>query len=160
MAENLSLFGWPLKEPKEGAGRPEHEPTNENRNKIMMLLAIGNTIGDVAAAVGLSTKTLRKHYSPLLEARRVARLQLDAQLWAALYQKAIGGDVSAMKELGKRLDKHDLAELADKFGAAPRQQRAAKSEKLGKKEIAQREAETAGVDSEWGDDLLPSTRVN
>jgi hypothetical protein len=43
--------------------------------------------------------------------RKVARLQLDATRFAKLYEKVLAGDVGAMKELGKVLDRHDLAEL-------------------------------------------------
>jgi hypothetical protein len=158
MAENLDLLGWPIPEPRD-AGRPEHVPTDENRNKIMMMLVFKKTNAEIAKAVGLSQPTLRKHYLQQLDQRKVARLQLDATRWAATYAKVLAGDMQAIKELGKMLEAHDRAELAANFGADTHQRRERKP-KLGKKEVAKVEAETAGLDTEWGDDLLPGGRVN
>lgn len=158
MAEIQNLFGWPEPEARD-AGRPEHSPTDEKRSGVRLLTAIGRTNKEIAAALGISQPTLRKHYFQELSQRKVARLQLDLTLWSKLYEKVLAGDVSAMKEFGRRLEKHDVAELASSFGA-PQRERKPKVEKLGKKEIAQMEAENAGADSDWGDDLLPGTRVN
>jgi DNA-binding transcriptional ArsR family regulator len=161
MAENLDLLGWPIPEPRD-AGRPEHVPTDENRNKIMMLLVFKKTNAEIAKALGLSQPTLRKHYLQQLDQRKLARLQLDATRWAALYAKVLAGDVGAMKELGKVLEAHDRAELAANFGADThrRREQEPRPVKRGKKEQAQVDAENAGADSDWGDDLLPGTRVN
>lgn len=156
MGENLSLFGWPLPEPREKAGRPEHEPSDENRCKVMMLVAFGKTNAEIAKAVGLSQPTLRKHYLQQLEQRRSAMLQLKASRWAALYKKAVvDGDTSALKELGREIERQDVAELSAAFGAKGRGE--PKSEKRGKKEQAQIDAEKAHEDSEWGEDLLPGS---
>lgn len=153
MSENLGLFGWPVQEPREKAGRPEHVPTEQNVNKIMMLLAFGYKNHEIAAAVGLSQPTMRKHYLQALSQRRIASLVLRAKHFEAVYTKAIvEKDSSMLKELGKLLDKHDLAEVASKFGEASGK---AARQKLGKKEVAQLQAETAGEGSDWGDDLLP-----
>ena len=133
MSENLSLFGWPMPEPRDRAGRPEHVPTDENRNKIMILLAFKKSNADIAKAIGISQPTMRKHYLQELAQRRVARLQLDATRWAKLYERAIvDGEVSALKELGKVIERHDLAELDERVqarGKAPQ-----RAEPKGKKE--------------------------
>lgn len=163
MTENLSLFGWPLPEPRDKAGRPEHEPTDENRNKVMLLVALKQPVKDIAAALGLTDKTLRKHYSAQLAQRRVARLQLDATVWAKLYENVLANDTSAIKEFTRRLDKHDVAELSATFGAEQRGERRGKPKgdggpKRGKKEQAQLDAERTLVDGgEWGDDLVPGS---
>lgn len=156
MLENLDLLGWPIPEARD-AGRPEHEATPENINKVMMLLVFKKTNAEIAKALGISQPTLRKHYLQQLQQRRIARLQLDATRWAGLYAKVLAGDVSAMKELGKVLEAHDRAEMATNFGADThqRRERAPRAEKIGKKQQAQLEAESAGLDSEWGDDLQP-----
>lgn len=161
MAENVDLLGWPIPEPKE-SGRPEHVPTPENINKVMMLLVFKKTNAEIAKALGISQPTLRKHYLQQLQQRRVARLQLDATRWAGLYAKVLAGDVGAMKELGKVLEAHDRAELAANFGADThqRREREPRAPKLGKKQQAQLEAENAGADSDWGDDLVPGGRIN
>jgi DNA-binding transcriptional ArsR family regulator len=156
VGENLGLFGWPLAEPREKAGRPEHVPTDENRNKIMMLLVFGLSNKEIGQAVGLSQPTLRKHYLQQLQQRRVARLQLDATRWAALYSKAVAGDVSAIKELGKVLERHDQSELASRVanrGTEEPQQR-----KLGKKEQAKKAA--TEVDGKFAPPAAPSLLVN
>jgi len=153
MAENLSLFGWPVVEPREKAGRPEHEATAENRNKVMMMLAFKMTNAEIGKALGVSQPTLRKHYLQELGQRRAALLQLKATRWSVLYQKAIvEQDTSAIKELGREIDKHDLVELSAAFGRAKPE----KKQRLGKKEQAQVDAQAVGQDSDWGEDLLPN----
>ena len=160
MTENLSLFGWPLPEPRDKAGRPEHEPTEENRNKVMLLVALKQPVKDIAAALGLTDKTLRKHYSAQLAQRRIARLQLDATVWAKLYENVLANDTSAIKEFTRRLDKHDVAELSANFGAdtGRRRERAPAAPKRGKKEQAQHDAEQTLIDGgDWGEDLVPGS---
>lgn len=152
MSENLDLFGWPVAEPRDKAGRPEHVRTEENVNKIMMLIAFGFKNSEVAAAIGVSQPTLRKHYFQALDQRRVAGLMLKAKHFEAVYTKAIvDRDSTMLKELGKLIEKHDLAEVASKFG----EQTGAARTKMGKKQVAQVEAQTAGEGSDWGDDLQP-----
>ena len=153
MAENLDLLGWPIPEPRD-AGRPEHVPSDENRNKIMMLLVFGRTNAEIAKAIGVSQPTLRKHYLQQLEQRKIARLQLDATRYAALYAKVLAGDVGANKELGKMLTEHDRKEMAAAFGNEPRK---GKATKPGKKEQANQDAKDAATDDagDWGSDLIP-----
>lgn len=129
MAENLDMFGWPIPAKRTKAGRPEHKATQENINKIMMMMIFGCTDDECAAAIGVSRPTLRKHYLPQLKQRTVARLQLDAARRSALYGKVVAGDVGAMREMDRQLTKHDLTTLAEK--AANRQETPA--EPIGKK---------------------------
>ena len=119
----------------------------------MMLVAFGYKNHEIAAAVGISQPTLRRHYFQLLDQRRIAGLILKAKHFEAVYTKAIDDrDSTMLKELGKMISQHDLAEVAAKFG----QKNAATGRtKLGKKQVAQVEAETAGEGSDWGDDLQP-----
>lgn len=154
--QNLSLFGWPEPEPRE-AGRPEHIPTDENRNKIMMLLVFGMTNAEIAKAVGVSQPTLRKHYLQQLAQRRIARLQLDATRFAALYGKMLTGDVGANKELHKQLQDHDRKELAKAYGSqAQSAPRKAAEPKAGKKQQAKQDAQEVVADAgDWGGDLVP-----
>lgn len=130
MGEYLDLLGWPIPEPRTKAGRPEHVPTNENRNKIMMMLVFGCTDDECAKSIGISKPTLRKHYLSELRQRMVARLQLDATRRAALLGKVLAGDVGAIRELDRQLGKLDLAALSEAAGQRPEP----KAEPLGKKE--------------------------
>ncbi|SDC30585.1 hypothetical protein SAMN05444678_102254 [Sphingomonas sp. YR710] len=130
----LDLLGDPIPPEHVGRGRPPHVPTEKNRMKIMLLLALGNTEDDVAAAIGITAKTLRKHYSRQLKERASARLRLDGELLASLAAAAAKENVGAIKELYKRLDKHEMVQLADKV--ADRGRAVAPPPKLGKKEEA------------------------
>lgn len=143
--ENLGLFGWPVAEPRERAGRPEHVPTEENRNKIMMLLVFGLTNKEIAQAIGISQPTLRKHYLQQLAERSRARLQLDAIRYGALFEKVKAGDVPAIKELDKMLSRHDQALLAQRVAGRDSENiRHKEAEKLGKKEQRKVDAHDVG----------------
>jgi hypothetical protein len=43
-------------------GKPEHEPTKEDRDTVSLMVAGGIAQDDIARVRGLSEKTLRKHY--------------------------------------------------------------------------------------------------
>lgn len=145
MVENLGLFGWPVAEPRERAGRPEHVPSDENRNKVMMLLVFGLTNKEIAAALGVSQPTLRKHYLQQLAERRRARLQLDAIRYGALFEKVKAGDVPAFKELDKLLIRHDLSTVAKEVAGRDRENSKRQPvERVGKKE--QRKIDAQAVD--------------
>lgn len=138
--ENLDLLGFPIPEARDKAGRPEHVPTEENCNKIMMMMVFGCTNADCAKAIGVSVPTLRKHYLQQLSQRSVARLQLDGIRRAALLGKVRAGDVSAIREMDRQLGRMDLDALAERVASRPG---TAKEEKIGKKEAERRAA--AGV---------------
>jgi hypothetical protein len=53
----------------DGVLRPEHIATQQNRNKVMMLLAFGWGQDRIARAMGIDPKTLRKNYSRELKFR-------------------------------------------------------------------------------------------
>jgi hypothetical protein len=70
-----------------------HEPTDEKREQIEKLSALGVTSKDIALFVGIGEKTLRKYY----------RYELDIGFAAAkmtiagkLYDKAVAGDMTAI----------------------------------------------------------------
>ncbi len=135
--EYFDLFGDPIPEGFSGRGRPPHQPTQEKRWKVMLLLALEKTEDEVAAAIGITAKTLRKHYSRELRVRDEARLRLDAAILAKLASEAAGGNVGAMKELNRLLEKHDHARLSKSVmgrGAKP------KELPVGKKEAARQAA--------------------
>ena len=154
--EVFDLLGDPISEPREGAGRPEHVATDRNRNKIILLLAMGWTLARIAPAIGITTKTLRKHYSLQLKAREIALDRVKAGHASLLWDQAAQGNVAALKEIGKMIAGIDAARFGMRADApddddepAPRPQR------LGKKEEATIAARSAGAGSGWGSDLLP-----
>lgn len=139
----FDLFGDPIPEGFGGRGRPPHVVTDEKRRKIMLLLAVGKTEDEVAAAIGITAKTLRKHYSRLLKVRDEARLRVEASMLEAVAAKAAEGSVSAIKELDRLLDKHDQVKLAKTVANRPGPA-VTKPAPLGKKEAAQHAAGQVG----------------
>jgi len=100
-------------------GRPQFQPTNEQRSQCAILAAGRMPEDDIAAAIGVSRPTLRKHFADELTTGAAKR---NAAVLLALYATALAGNVAAARTW--------LARQADEQGAL-----------LGKK--AQREADAA-----------------
>ena len=135
MSGNLDLLGDPIPEGFGRRGRPQHIPTERNRNKVMMLLAFGWVDDRIARALSITRPTLRKHYFRELRARDEARDRLDAGLAAKLLELAEDGNVSAAKEFRKLMERNDLMG-ADLLARANASAKAKKAPKLGKKQQA------------------------
>ena len=108
MSEILDLFGDPVPANWGERGRPEHLATQQNRNKVSMLVALGWSNKRIAAALFITLPTLRKHYFSELRFREVARDRLDAALSMKLWEQVQAGNVGAMKEFQKLLERNDL----------------------------------------------------
>lgn len=150
MEQILDMFGDPVPEYRDPRGRPEHVPTQEKRNLIIQLLAFGWTMKRIAGAIGLTEKTLRKHYSRELKVRDVARDRVEAARLSMLWTEMRKGNVAAMREYGRLVERADLAAVERSFEERDAEPRRA----IGKKEAAQLAAATAGEDSDWGTDLV------
>lgn len=134
MAEwDFDLLGDAIPSGHVGRGRPPHVPTIEFRQKCVLLAAVGKTPNEIAAALSITAKTLRKHYSRELRKHDVARLKVEGKLLLGLVREIDKGNVAANKELAKRLEKAGLEKIADRIG---RRSGPEKVEKLGKKEAA------------------------
>lgn len=147
--------------PQEGRsrGRPEHRRTDENANKVRLLLGVGWTQKDIAAALGVTQPTLKKHYFSELKFRGEARRQVEATVWMELMNQVAKGNVGAIREFNRRIEKFDLDAAGDRLRA--QQDRAqAKEPKLGKKEQANLDAQTAHKDTEWEDLLQRPEHLN
>ncbi len=125
MDENLDLLGDPIPGNWGKRGRPPHIPTQRNRCKIRQLLDLSWVDNQIARALRFTKATLRKHYFAELRTREEARPALEAAHLMMFYEAAQGGNVGAMKEFGRVIEKHDLARM--------RPPQAPKPEKLGKK---------------------------
>lgn len=106
----------------------------------------------VANAVDISLATLKRYFRAELAERDAMRDRLDARRLEIAMEQANAGNVAALKELGRMIERSDL------MGAARALQRAqdgdeGKPEKLGKKGQAAQAAAQAGQGSAWGDDL-------
>jgi len=117
-------------------GRPEYAPTDEDREKVQVLRAQGMSQEAIAAALDIHHETLRKHFSVELE---VAVAKKTADVMMARYRSAMGGSVPAQNK---------FLEMAGAVPQPPR--KSAKPPKVGKKEAAQAEAESAHESSDWG----------
>lgn len=142
MAEILDhdLFGDPIQPGKEGRGRPEHSWSRENSNKVLLAFARGLSVKEAATAIGVSVPTLRKHYSSEVGKRTDARLRMEMTQLARLNSAATAGNVAAEKELFKRLDKAEIANVAARVADRGNTGRTPAPPKLGKKEAAKVEA--------------------
>ncbi len=110
-------------------GRPPHQPTDDNRSKIRVLLAFGYLVPAIAKALRINKGTLRKYYLAELKHADEAMPALKGANLFAMVKSALGGNVGAQKQLQALIEKHDLAQLG---APAP----APKPPALGKKEKA------------------------
>ncbi|UGY14187.1 hypothetical protein HAP48_0037365 [Bradyrhizobium septentrionale] len=137
MAEVFDLFGDPVPANWGGRGRPEHVANQQNRNRVSLLVALGWSNQRIAAALFITQPTLRKHYFSELKFRDVARDRLVAQVGVKLMDGVNAGNVSAIREFQKYLERNDLmlyGQTQKPAKAAPAEK--APAEKVGKKAAA------------------------
>ena len=142
----FDLLGDPIPVGRGRAGRPEHMPTAENRAFVTLLLASERKPEDIAAALGVSMPTLRKHYFSELAKRSTQRLRVKGRLLVSAMTKAMAQDMGAIKFVNAEMDKAALGTAA---AAVPAKARA--EPPVGKKEQQRQRAYEAGKGSEWGD---------
>lgn len=107
----FDLFGNPVPFGRGKRGRPEHVATIENRNKVSILLAAGWSNERIASSLAITLPTLRKHYFSELKAREAMRDRLEARRLELAWRTAEAGNVGAMKEFGRLLEKNDRMEI-------------------------------------------------
>lgn len=74
--------------------RPAHQPTEATRATVEALAGVaGLRQAEIAAHIGVSEKTLRRHYRGELDRATVTAV---AKVAESLFQKAIAGDTTAM----------------------------------------------------------------
>lgn len=73
--------------PRPGEGHPPHVPTAATTAQVKAMRAYGVSHDDIAACLGISDVTLRKHYA---EAISVATAEANSKVAQSLYKKAIG----------------------------------------------------------------------
>lgn len=141
----VDLFGDPVIHRDKSRGRPAHERTERNANKVSLLFAMGHEVKEVAAALGITQPTLRKHYFSEVTQRDAMRLKVRAEVYADLFAQAKGGNVGAMKKLLDLVERGDLAALnAAVKNRKPDEKKASPSPKMGKKQEQQLAAEQVG----------------
>ncbi|KRA42106.1 hypothetical protein [Devosia sp. Root635] len=115
------------------SGRHEFQPTDEQREKVLVLKAGGMSQEAIAEAVGISVPTLTKHFPSELD-RATAKVRADVLM--ARYRSAMGGNVSAQN---KMLELVGASAADEKVKGRERKEPA-----LGKKEQRQQAAENVG----------------
>lgn len=129
------------------SGRPPHEPNPQTRAMAETFSAFGIPQDDIARLIGITAPTLREHY----------REELDLGLLKANAKVAQNLFAIACKPTREGLDaaKFWLRVRAgwSEYSPAPRPPTVDPDEGLGKKEIANRDAQTAEQGTSW-DGLL------
>lgn len=105
----IDLFGYPDRPGRGQKGRPRFRATLRDRNRVKMLLAVGWSNERIAAALEVSLPTLRKYFRRELEERAVMRDRVDARRLEIAFTQAQSGNVSALKELDRLIERQDLA---------------------------------------------------
>lgn len=149
MDANFDLLGDPIPDGWGRRGRPQHIATEQNRNKVMMLLAFGWSIDRIAKALSITAPTLRKNYFRELRFRDEARDRVEANLASMLWEFAKAGNVAAAKEFRKVMERNDL--MGQHLAAHGADAGKKKEPKLGKKERALLEAQSPNTETTLGD---------
>lgn len=147
MEANFDLFGHPVREGFGKRGRPPYEPTEKDRNKVKLLLALGWTSERIGNALGVSGKTVARYFSPELKARDVMRDALTARRFEIAMEQANAGNIAALKELGAMIERNDRMLAEDVMGSRGREdERAQPTAPVGKKAIDEQRAMAADAD--------------
>lgn len=144
---NFDLFGDPVPDGWGKRGRPEHIKTQQTRNKVIMLLALGWNNERIAKAIGITPPTLRKAYGRELKLRDEQRDRLTAAVAMRLWQGIQDGNVAAIREFNAFLERNDLMLYGQTEPPAPKE----KPVKLGKKDQALLDAGAPDTGSTLGE---------
>jgi len=79
--------------PKRKQRKPPHQPTDALRQTVQMHAMVGTRQEIIADVLRIDEKTLRKYYRDELD---LSKAKANATIGGALFNKAKGGDVSAM----------------------------------------------------------------
>jgi hypothetical protein len=131
-------------------GRPPFKSTRQQRLRVEELVSCGVTQGEMSRRIGISEKTLRLRFSDELAHGRARRRGEVVEL---LFKSARKGDAAALCK---------LADMTNEDRSADREAPAKPPLRMrrGKKEEAAEAARTAGIGTDWGDDLQIPGKVN
>ncbi|WP_075216089.1 sigma factor-like helix-turn-helix DNA-binding protein [Mongoliimonas terrestris] len=115
MAVEYDLLGDPIPEGSAKRGRPPHVQTDEKRRQVMVLAAFGWSMESIAAALGVTPPTLRKHYFRELKEKAEARARVEGAALAALVEQARTGNVQAIDKLLARFARLDEKALSERI---------------------------------------------
>lgn len=134
MSKTFDLFGDPVPPNHGRRGRPSHIDTEQNRNKVTMLLALGWSNERIAAALSISAPTLMKHYFSILEARAIQRDRMESAIAMKLWEGLQAGNVAAAREFRALIERNDRMGFEEAMGETSTDQVAtAPAARVGKK---------------------------
>ncbi|SEB78950.1 MULTISPECIES: hypothetical protein [Rhodobacterales] len=139
-----NLFGETWLAADKRRGRPAFEWTEENSNKVSMLLAAGwsneriaGVILDPRTGKSISVPTLKRHFRSELQIRDAARDRLDAERLMRVWSNAQTGNVGAERLFVQLLERNDRMESERKLAAKPKD---SAQPKVGKKIVDEQKA--------------------
>lgn len=129
------------------SGKP-FVPKRGQRDQVQLRKAAGWNHAEIAAELGIDRKTLYLHFGDeILTGGAKKRGQALDLLW----KSAKEGNVAAQKAVVAMM----IGQPGEVSEGEHTGRNTSRSPTLGKKELANQEAQTAGVGTEWGDDLMP-----
>ncbi|RKD61672.1 helix-turn-helix domain-containing protein [Rhizobium sp. WW_1] len=140
LTQQVDLFGDPVLPIKDRRGRPSFAKSKENQELVSLLRAAGWTQARIAKYIGCDEKTLRKNFSRELEH---GLDMIEGMALEVTFKKMKLGNSVAISRIFDVIEKQGKP-------AVPLQPKPEKEERLGKKETANREAQTAHEGTEWG----------
>jgi hypothetical protein len=110
-----------MQPPRRGRGQPPHAPTPSQRQTAQVMRADGDSLPIIARTIGISEKTLRRHYKTELED---GHAQVVAAIGAAVVKQALAGNMvaarfSASCHGGERWKVVERREIGGLEGAPP-----------------------------------------
>ncbi|MES0386051.1 MAG: hypothetical protein ABUJ98_15890 [Hyphomicrobium sp.] len=100
--------------PPKQTGRPTYKPTDEQRRTVKAMTGYGIKQCDIAVAMDIDEKTLRKHYRREMD---IGATMATSKVAESLYQNALAGNVAAQIFWMKaRADWSEKTRIADADG--------------------------------------------
>jgi hypothetical protein len=115
VAREFDLLGDPIPENFGKAGANGHVATSENINKVRVLVLSRWTSAEIAEELGITVPTLNKHYfrnRSIKKARIAVISEVRGRVMLLLEKQASAGNVAAIKEMAKMVEKAALELLA------------------------------------------------
>ena len=139
----IDLFGYPDRPGRGKKGRPTFTPTLRDHNRVRLLLAMGWANQRIASALEISLPTLQKYFRAELAERELMADRLEARRLELAMEQANTGNISALRELGRLIERQEAALADAEFRKKPKEELAAR---LGKKEQLADEASRPSPD--------------